>query len=178
MTTREGIDSFSLKDKVVVVTGGAGRYGKFIVEGLAEADATVYVASRDVQRCRTFAEELIGKGLKVKGEQLDQASEESIKRLFSLVLSKGKKIDILVNNAVLRPMKSYNDDIKSFSRSMDVNATGIFMMTRIFSENMLQRRAGSIINIASIQGVVGPNFSLYEGTSMDVPPDYFFIEPE
>lgn len=168
------LDSFSLKDKVALVTGGAGLYGRFIVEALAEAGATVYVASRDYAKCDVLAEGLRKQGFQVLAERLDQASEESARRLSERILGEQGKLDVLVNNAVLRPMRSYDDPVESFRLSMEVNATGLFMVTRILSESMTKRRSGSIINIASIQGVVGPDFSLYEGTEMDVPPDYFF----
>ena len=58
-----------------------------------------------------------------------------------------KRIDILINNAVLKPMKSYNDPIENFRLSMKVNAVGVFSLTRVFAENMMKNRTGSIINI-------------------------------
>ncbi|NPV55029.1 MAG: SDR family oxidoreductase [Firmicutes bacterium] len=170
----KALNFFLLDGKVALVTGGAGRYGRFIVEALAEAGATTYIASRSVEKCHGLADELSQKGYKVLAGQLDQASEVSARELYRRILEEQGKIDILVNNAVSRPMKGYDDPIESFAESMEVNATGVFMLTRIFSQNMVERRQGSIINIASIQGVVGPDFSLYEGTEMDAPPDYFF----
>ena len=58
---------------------------------------------------------------------------------------------------------------------MRVNATGVFLMTRVFGEAMCGQQSGSIVNVSSIQGTVGPSLELYEGTNMgDPPPDYFF----
>ncbi len=71
-------------------------------------------------------------------------------------------------------MKSWSSPAKDFARSMEVNATGIFMMTRIFGNHMAERGKGSIINICSIQGMIGPDYTLYEGLNMIAPPDYFF----
>jgi NAD(P)-dependent dehydrogenase (short-subunit alcohol dehydrogenase family) len=90
------------------------------------------------------------------------------------MLKEQGRIDVLVNNAVARPMKAYRDPIESFDLSMKINATGIFEITKIFAENMIERKSGSIINIASMYGVVGPDFTMYEGTTMGAPPDYFF----
>lgn len=165
---------FSLDGKVALVTGGAGLYGKFISEALAEAGATVYIASRDENKCEILASELTKIGYKAFAGRLDQSDEGSVIDLYKRIINESGKIDILVNNAVLRPMKSYDDSIDNFRLSMEVNATGLFLVTRIFSKNMIERKSGSIINIASIQGMVGPDFTLYEGTEMDVPPDYFF----
>ncbi len=168
------LERFSLFGKVAIVTGGAGLYGKFIVEGLGEAGASVYIASRNIERSGKFAEELKEKGYEVKAIKFDQAKEESINDLKVKIIEEKGRIDILVNNAVLRPMKSYYDEIEKFRTSMEVNAVGVFNLTRIIGEVMKEQRYGSIINISSIQGIVGPDFTLYEGTEMDVPPDYFF----
>jgi len=168
------LEKFSLLGKVAIVTGGAGLYGRFIVEGLAEAGAFVYIASRNIERCRGIAEEFKKEGYKVEAARLDQSDEESVNDLKEKIIREKGRIDILVNNAVLRPMRSYYDDIEKFRISMEVNAVGIFNLTRTIGEVMKNQRNGSIINISSIQGIVGPDFTLYEGTDMDVPPDYFF----
>ncbi len=168
------LDLFSLKGKVAVVTGGTGLYGKYIVEALAEAKAITYVVSRNLKNCEKLAISLRKKGYKVQSGEVDLCQEDSIKRLYEKIITKEKRIDILVNNAVLRPMKSYNDPIENFRVSMEVNAVGVFNLTRLFAKNMIKNRIGSIMNISSIQGVTGPDFNLYEGTNMDTPPDYFF----
>jgi len=168
------LEKFSLSGKVAIVTGGAGLYGKFIAEGLAEAGAIVYVASRNVANCEKLAERLRDAEYSVFSAKLDQANKKSINEMQEKILKEQGRIDILVNNAVLRPMKSYYDEIEKFRLSMEVNATGIFNLTRTTGEVMKKQRSGSIINVSSIQGVVGPDFTLYEGTDMDTPPDYFF----
>ena len=71
-------------------------------------------------------------------------------------------------------MKSYNDPIENFKLSMEVNATGVFYLTRLVARNMIKRKKGSIINISSYMGIIGPDFGLYEYTDMKAMPDYFF----
>lgn len=71
------------------------------------------------------------------------------------------KIDILVNNAVARPMRRYEDDLETWRQSMAANATGLFAISRAFLEPMVQRGNGSVINISSIQGIVAPRFHNY-----------------
>ena len=83
-------------------------------------------------------------------------------------------VDILVNNAVLRAMNDWSGPAAEFAKSMEVNATGVFTMIRTFGQHMAERRRGSIINIASIHGVIGPDYTLYEGLDWGVAPDYFF----
>ncbi len=168
------LEYFKLTDRVAVVTGGSGRYGKFIVEGLAEAGAMVYVVSRNIENCEIFASEMRKKGHQVFSGYLDMGKTESIRAMKEKIVEQHEKIDILVNNAVLRPMKHYDDPIEAFDESMKINATGIMDTTRIFAEDMMKRKKGVIINISSMMGVVGPDFTLYESTDMDAPPDYFF----
>jgi NAD(P)-dependent dehydrogenase (short-subunit alcohol dehydrogenase family) len=80
-----------------------------------------------------------------------------------------------VNNAVLRPMKGANGSAEQFAESMRVNATGVMLMHRHFGKTMAEAGRGSIVNIGSIQGMIGPSYELYTGTNMgDMPPDYFF----
>jgi NAD(P)-dependent dehydrogenase (short-subunit alcohol dehydrogenase family) len=168
------IDAFSLKGRVAVVTGGAGLFGRQIVEGLAEAGARVIMASRDVAAQEAHAAPLRQRGLAIDVLKLDQSDERSIDDLLRQSLDRAGQVDVLVNNAVMRPMKGWSDDAAAFAKSMAVNATGVFLMTRCFGQHMAGRGRGSIINVGSIQGMVGPDFWLYDGLGLDTPPDYFF----
>jgi NAD(P)-dependent dehydrogenase (short-subunit alcohol dehydrogenase family) len=168
------LEQFRLGGKVAVVTGGAGLFGRQIVQGLAEAGAKVIVASRDLAKIQQQSDEMRARGLEVEALSLDQGSKESIEGLLAQIAGRGAGVDILVNNAVLRTMGGWSSDSEKFAQSMAVNATGLFLMMRTFGDHMAGRGGGSIINIGSIQGSVGPDFSLYEGLNMDAPPDYFF----
>lgn len=168
------LESFSLKGKVALVTGGAGNYGKAIVTALAEAGAITYLASRNLENCKKFAEELTRQEYDVRAGKLDLADEKSINALYEKIINEEGQINILVNNAVSWVMKGYDDPIEEFRLSMEINATAIFYLTRLFSQNMIERKTGSIINISSYKGILGPDFNLYEGTNMDTAPDYFF----
>ena len=164
------LDTFSLRGKAAVVTGGAGLFGRQIAEALAEAGAKTFMASRDVEKLGQQANTFRDRGLDVTALPLDQGDEASINNLLKQV----GEVDILVNNAVLRPMKGWDDPIENFEQSLKVNAMGLLLMTRTFGNAMTARGKGSIINIGSIQGLVGPDFTLYEGLGWDTPPDYFF----
>lgn len=169
------LDRFSLKGKVALITGGAGLYGRQIVSALAEAGAKTYMASRNVEALEKVAEEQRARGYDVTAKKLDQGDEKSINNLRDDIIGKHGKIDVLVNNAVSRPVKSWQSDASAFAESMRVNATGVFMITRAFGDEMAKKGSGSIINVGSIQGMVGPDRTLYEGLGMvGYIPDYFF----
>ena len=168
------LEMFNLQGKVAVVSGGAGLYGRQIVEALAEAGAHTFMASRDLAKLQQQAETFRQRNLNVEAIQLDQGDESSIESLARSVIARAGAVDVLVNNAVLRPMTGWDDPAESFQLSMQVNATGIFLLTRAFGRHMAQRGTGSIINIGSIQGLVGPDLSLYQEVGWDTPPDYFF----
>jgi NAD(P)-dependent dehydrogenase (short-subunit alcohol dehydrogenase family) len=102
------IEWFSLKGKVALMTGGAGLYGRQIVNALAQAGARTYIASRKVEKLEEVAAGLRGEGCEVFALQVDQGDEKSINALWDEILKREGKIDILVNNAVLRTMKEWD----------------------------------------------------------------------
>ncbi len=170
------LEMFSLRGRVAVVTGGAGLYGRQIVEAVAEAGAVTYTASRRLEPLQELAGRFQGRGLDVRALPLNLASESSILALRDRVVAESGRVDVLVNNSVLRPMaEGYADTAEAFDDSMKVNATGLFLITRAFGDAMAERGGGSIVNIGSIQGFVGPDPTNYAGTSMHGwYPDYFF----
>lgn len=167
---------FSLSGKVAVVTGGTGLFGGPISTALAKSGATVCIASRDVENCRVFAQSLTDIGLKASGWALDLASEQSIQEFVAGVHLKFGKIDILVNNAVSR--QGFNDldnmDVGEWESAQRVNSTGLMLITKSVIKGMQKSNSGNIINIGSIQGVVGPNFPVYGETGMTSPVNYTY----
>jgi NAD(P)-dependent dehydrogenase (short-subunit alcohol dehydrogenase family) len=168
------LDSFSLRGRVALVTGGAGLYGRQIVAALAEAGAKTFIASRNVEALQKVAEEERRRGLDVEALSFDQSDEKSILALRDTIYGKTGRVDVLVNNSVLRSMESWADSAAHWEKSMQVNATGLFLMTRAFGDKMAEAGRGSIINVGSIYGVVGPDFWLYEEVGWQQPPDYWF----
>lgn len=166
---------FSLQGRTAVVTGGYGRYGKQIVLALAQAGAKVYTSTRSESECAAIQAAFRKQGADVRVYALDQEQERSIAQFGERVFEDAGRVDILVNNAVSFPVRDWHDPAEAFERSMRVNATGLFLVTRTFGDPMAAQGAGSIINIASIQGMVGPDGSLYEGLETHgFLPDYFF----
>jgi len=167
------LDRFSLSGKVVLLTGGAGLYGRGLAADLAGAGACLVIASRNLERCEEVALSLREKGLDAESAEYDQSSEDSIVALKDGLISRHGQIDGLVNNSVLRPMTGDRTPLEGWTLSMKVNADGLFLMHHHFGPAL--QTGGSIVNIGSMQGMIGPDFSLYEGTTMGTPaPDYFF----
>ena len=162
------LEMFNLKGKVALVTGGAGNfgagsYGHQMVEGLAEAGATVWTASRSLDKNESYAAMLREKGLDVHAGSFDQTSEESCRALFDAMIAKHGKVDILVNNSVARHKGGFYKSEEVLNQSFAANATGLIVITRIFGDHMAERGSGSIINIGSYMGDLGCNEALYEG---------------
>lgn len=168
-------DLLNLEGKVIVVSGGAGNYGKSIVEGLGEAGATVIIASRNLKNGQAVSETFREKGLDVHALKVDQGDHESVLSLKKEILKSFGGLDVFVNNAVARPMKGYDDPIENFAESMHINATGMMDILREMTDLIEKSGGGSVINIGSMMGMFGPDLSNYEGTNMgNPPPDYFF----
>ncbi len=171
------LESFSLKGKVALLTGGAGQYGRQIAEALSEAGAELYLASRNLAALEEVAEALRRDGGNVSALQLDLASEVSIDKVMAKIIARSGRLDILVNNAVTRSATNgWNQPLAKFDESLHVNASAMFYLTRLAAEEMKQRQSGSIINIGSYMGLLGPNPTNYEGTDMMTNPSpiYFF----
>jgi len=166
---------FSCKDKVALITGGLGLIGKEIVRGLSDFGASVCVADIDERQM---------KGLEnvaaVNFQQFDITAEDSIHQTLATVIKQFKKIDILVNCAYPRTSDwgTRCEDVSydSWKMNMDSHLGGYFLCCQKVAQQMKLQGGGSIINLASIYGVVAPDFSIYEGTSMTMPVAYSAIK--
>lgn len=169
------MDLFRLDGRLALVTGGAGFYGTPISRALAEAGAKVIIASRSRERCDERVAELRKAGLSCAAEQFDMGDPDSIRALYARMAEAHGVPDILVNNALLRSPTHYDEATpEQWAAALQANVTGIHICTSVFSKGMRTRGSGSIINIASIYGVVAPDFRIYEGMDFASPPDYPF----
>jgi len=161
------MESFSLVGKVALVTGGAGLYGRQIVAALAEAGARTFIAARDVAKLEAVAAEERSRGFDVTALSLDLSSDESIDALHQTVIARAGRCDVLVNNAVTRSaLSGWAHDLEAFDKSLRVNASALFKITHLFGQTMRQQKAGSVINIGSMMGMVGIEMANYDGTDM------------
>lgn len=161
-------DRFSLKDKVAVVTGGVGILGGLYCRRLAEAGAQVIVADLDSEKCVKLAADITADGHEADGLSVDLSNEASVKAWARAILDRYGRVDVLVNNAATKspdffaPLGSFT--LEDWNKVMAVNVTGIFLTVREFGPSMAERGKGSIINVSSIYGVVGPDQRIYEGS--------------
>lgn len=164
---------FSLKGKVALVIGGAGKIGFPMSEALAEAGARVYIASRNTVQIQAASNKLRLARLDTHSVRLDQADEKNVISCLNFITADSKTPDILINCGVERPMKKFFDDtVETWDRSMEVNSRGLFISCRVFGKAMAKQNSGSIINVASIYGMVAPDMNLYEGSNFETEPDY------
>lgn len=152
-------DSFSLKEKVVVVTGGTGVLGGAFVNGIAEAGGAVGILGRNAEIAKQRADNIIKRGGQAVALVADVMDEQQLANARDTVLEKFGKIDGLINAAggimpdgVLRPDQNlFEMNLAGMKRVMEVNLWGTILPTQIFGEAMARTvEYGSIINISSM----------------------------
>ena len=143
-----------LDGKVAIVTGGARGIGLGIARCLSRDGAKVVIADRDETEARRAAEELPGEAIAVEHDVTDG---EGARTLMQRTAEAFTAVDILVNNAGVGPHPTPIQELEEaeYDRVMDINARGVFLMTRAAIPPMLERGSGRIINISSIVGQTG-----------------------
>ena len=144
--------------KVAVVTGGGTGLGKSIALALAEAGADVVVTELPgrIPDARTTAQLVHEAGRRALPIALDVTSLRSIQRMVAKVIKQFGRIDILVNNAGINIAKNALDVTEEvWDRILDVNLKGVFFCSQAVGREMIKRRSGKIINMASQNGVIG-----------------------
>ena len=140
------LEMFDLTGKVAVVTGGAGKYGYQIVESLAEAGATVYMASRNRENNLKRVAGLIEAGYKVNVLEFDLEDEKSILALADTVYEREGHVDVLVNNAVLR---SFEQEIGRAMENLSALSERTWTVRRILDDaDFASRAKPTIIRIS------------------------------
>lgn len=166
--------------RVALVTAGAGPlFGRSISTALAEAGATVITASRSRERNEQFAAEMRSLGHDVHGLEFDLEDLASIDALHADLLSRFGRLDVLVNSALSRDghVGGFEQQTaETWTHAASGDFSGLFRLCQRAVETMKKQRGGSIINIASIYGVLSNDPGLYAGTAMVQPPTYNFVK--
>ncbi|HUI89701.1 MAG TPA: SDR family oxidoreductase [Anaerolineales bacterium] len=184
-------EKFDLKDRVAVVTGGAGLLGAEFCRTLAEAGACVAAVDLNGGAAQKIADTLTKDGYRVKGFGTDITRPDSIKQFVASVLSDFGRLDILVNSAALDPKfdpeaaskgiapGSFEDyPLADWNAALNVNLTGMFLITQACVKPMIQQgKKGSIINICSHYGLNGPDQRIYikDGGRVAFKPVYYTV---
>jgi 2-keto-3-deoxy-L-fuconate dehydrogenase len=147
---------FKLTDKIAVVTGAASGIGEAIARVLAEAGAEVYVADRKGKEGRDVAASICAAGGAADFMEVDVADEKACEAAAREVLGTHDRCDVLVNNAGIGHVGTIlTTSAQDLDRLYAVNVKGVHFMSKVFAPGMVERRGGSIINLASIGGIVG-----------------------
>jgi len=159
----------NLLGKIIIVTGGSGLIGKAIVERLKIDNGVVINA--DISHNSNLDENFY---------QCDITSQKSINELVEFTISKFGRIDGLVNNAYPRTndwgCKFEDIPYESWKKNVDMQLNSTFYLSQSVLKHMKKAKIGSIVNIASIYGVVGNDFTLYEGYGGTSPAAYSAIK--
>lgn len=153
---------FDLKGKVALVTGATRGIGQACAELLALQGATVIISSRKQDSCDQVADLINQSGGKAVGMACHLGELDSIEALWKSIEERFGHLDILVNNGATNPHFGpiYETDVAAFQKTVDVNIRGYFYMCSHASKLMGKGSGGSIINVASVNGVI-PGF--YQG---------------
>lgn len=166
-------ERFDLRGKVAVVTGGAGILGQHFCAGLAESGANVAIVDLQGEKAQESAQALAERyKAKAIGLGCDVSDPESVRAMVAEVVAEFGEINILHNNAAgksddleafFAPFEEYRLD--QWRKIMAVNLDGMFLVAQAVGKQMVaQGKGGSIIQTASIYGVMAPDHRIYEGS--------------
>jgi len=145
-----------LKDKIALVTGGAQGIGKTVGEELARQGAHVILGDVNLEGAQASAAEIKDNGGSASAVELNVTDADGVQKTFDSISKEFKLIDILVNNAgitrdgLVMRMKEADWDLV-----LSINLKGSFLCTQQAVKQMMKQKSGSIVNIASIVGLMG-----------------------
>ena len=158
-----------LKDKVIIVTGGSGLIGRYILSDLRRYGAIVI-----------NAEISVATDWEQGNVHCDITSPDSVKELVTGVMERYKRVDGLVNNAYPRTrdwgVRFEDVPYDSWQKNVDMQMNSVFLLCQTVLKYMKVQGSGSIVNIGSIYGVVRNDFTIYEGYGGTSPAAYCAIK--
>ena len=166
-----------LRDKVIIITGGAGLLGRSFVRGIAEQGGIAVIADINEKAGSEFLQDLQRESLNKEGifVEVDITSKESVMVMIDSLHHKYGRIDAFVNNAYPRNQnygKKFEDvNYEDFCQNVSVHLGGYFLASQQLSLYFKKQGYGSII-----YGVIAPRFSIYEKSAMSMPVEYAAIK--
>ena len=163
----------NIKNKIVVISGAAGFLANTLIIEFLKNGAEVYGIDNNYKMLMSQYKKIKNKYSTNKFHiiKCDITNEKDVERKVKKILNISKKIDILINNAATKtknlknffnPFEKYR--LKDWKDVMNVNINGVFLISREVSKHMIRKKSGNIISVASIQGVVGNDKSLYKNS--------------
>ena len=167
-----------VRDKVVIVTGGAGLLGRTFCQAIADNGGIAVVAEYDIAISEKLCTSL--ENASIVPAQVNITDKNSIKALITTISEKYGRIDALVNSAYPRN-KNYGKHFfevaySDFCENVGMNLGGYFLTSQQFATYFEKQGYGNIINLASIYGVIAPRFEIYDNTPMTMPVEYAAIK--
>ena len=152
-----------LQGKNCLITGSTGGLGKEIAREFAKNGCNLFLTGRNIEKLNSLKDELEKNQIKIDFQQADLSDTDEIQKLFEKVKSTFSSIDILVNCAGVFPVKLLSDStIDDFEKCFSVNVKAAFLLCKEFSQGMISKKWGRIVNIASSSAYAGfKNTSVY-----------------
>lgn len=167
-----------VKDKVVIITGGAGLLGRTFCQAIADSGGIAIVAEYDIAIANKLCASL--ENTHIVPAQIDITNKTSIEALIALISEKYGKIDALVNSAYPRNKNFgkhfFEVEYTDFCENVGMNLGGYFLTSQLFAKFFFEQGYGNIINLASIYGVIAPRFQIYNNTLMTSAVEYAAIK--
>ena len=177
---------FSLEGKTAIVIGGLGQIGinsvKILLDAGAKVEVIDVVNDKESKRAKDLKEYYTGNSIFFS--KIDITNEVAVKTKITDTYKKFGKIDILINHAhykgdpeMLKPHSEFFSAFEDYpfevwKKTIDVNLSGLFLVTRSVCGFMKKQKSGVIINTASTYGLVSPNKSIYEDSGINSPISY------
>ena len=154
------------QNRTAVVTGGGHGIGRACADRLAAEGATVVILDRDGDAAARAADGIADRSGRALGLQVDVAVDAEVEAAVAQLHERYGHVDVLVNNAgYLRPGTALTQTIEDWDRTFGVNVRAMFLLSRAILPGMVERGAGSIVNIASTAGLVGEADNIAYATS-------------
>ena len=177
-TIKELID---LTGRRALITGACGGLGRIFADTLAELGADLILVDQPNSDFQELNETLINQwGSKIENHFCDFENQSQRTELISTIMKSGQGLSILINNAAFVGSSDLTgwsvpfqeQSIDSWRRAIEVNLTAVFDLSKGLSPLLKESKTGSIVNIASIYGMYGPDWNLYQGTKLGNPAAY------
>lgn len=171
----------NLKGRRALITGAMGGLGKVMADTLAELGADLVLVDRPGSDFQSLTETLTQCwGIKVQHRHCDLEQQDQRTELMNLLKSSGERLNIVINSAAFVGTSELQgwavpfeeQTVDTWRRALEVNLTAVFDLCQGLTPMLRAAEGASIINIASIYGEYGPDWSLYEGTHMTNPAAY------
>tara|TARA_B100001173_G_C15967193_1_gene538363 strand:+ start:378 stop:1202 length:825 start_codon:yes stop_codon:yes gene_type:complete len=159
-------DLFNIEGKVIAIIGGVGILGKQYVRYLSSLGAIIIIGDIKYSLCKKISKEINNLGHQAFPLKIDNTDESSISKFFIKITEKYGRLDVLINNAQIKPKgfyKSFEDyDKKTLETVIDGNLIGVTLACQAVSKIFLNQKEGVIVNIASVYGISAADQRIYE----------------